>query len=284
MPLIPCKCPNCGGAVKVDSSKRAAICEYCDQPFVVEDAIQNVNVTNTINAEVVNIVEEKRKSPVTSYSNVQIGDRIESRRKYKSYTDYNHTYYDLRVDGDLIDFEKIRNNPKQDNITFDEIDLETGTGINWDNMPYNALDLFLDEQISCPLLYKDQIPDRVLAEANLTDEQINNYFEHLYKRHPELEDLVDEDGKSSIIRQVQLLTAIHLHDRETSGKEIETIEIDEKKIATNRRLIIVAIVLSIIFMFASVAINSRLFFLLFGIILVVSIGAYGRNNRIGRKK
>lgn len=55
MSFVQAKCTNCGANLTVDSSKDAAICEYCGTPFIVENAINNYNVTNHINASVVNI-------------------------------------------------------------------------------------------------------------------------------------------------------------------------------------------------------------------------------------
>lgn len=57
MPLVNAKCTNCGANLEVDSSKDAAICQYCGSAFIVEKAIKNYNITNhnNINAEVVNI-------------------------------------------------------------------------------------------------------------------------------------------------------------------------------------------------------------------------------------
>lgn len=46
MPWLPGKCPNCGGMLKVDSTKDAAVCEYCGSPFVTEKAIINFNNPN----------------------------------------------------------------------------------------------------------------------------------------------------------------------------------------------------------------------------------------------
>ncbi len=66
MPLVPAKCPECGGNINVDVDKRAAICEFCKQPFVVEDAINNFNTTynitnnNEIKADVVNVYENSK--------------------------------------------------------------------------------------------------------------------------------------------------------------------------------------------------------------------------------
>lgn len=63
--LVPAKCPECGGNINIDGSKKAAICEFCKQPFVVQDAINNFNTTynitnnNEIKADVVNVYESK---------------------------------------------------------------------------------------------------------------------------------------------------------------------------------------------------------------------------------
>ena len=66
MPIIPLTCPNCGGNLKVESAKDAAICEYCGKPFIVKDAVFNTYVNNVTNitadnfiAENVNIYSEK---------------------------------------------------------------------------------------------------------------------------------------------------------------------------------------------------------------------------------
>ena len=55
MPLEKAQCPNCGGALEVDSSKEAAICPFCNTPYIVEKAINNyvTNVTNNIKANTV---------------------------------------------------------------------------------------------------------------------------------------------------------------------------------------------------------------------------------------
>lgn len=60
MPFVPAKCTNCGGHLTVDESKEAGICPHCQQPYIMEKAINYYNTTNvtnidTINAEVVNV-------------------------------------------------------------------------------------------------------------------------------------------------------------------------------------------------------------------------------------
>lgn len=46
MKIVSAKCPNCGGILEVDSEKDAAICQFCQTPFIVEKAIENYYITN----------------------------------------------------------------------------------------------------------------------------------------------------------------------------------------------------------------------------------------------
>lgn len=43
MPLIPARCTQCGAELQVDSTAEAAVCQYCQTPFIVEKAINNYN-------------------------------------------------------------------------------------------------------------------------------------------------------------------------------------------------------------------------------------------------
>ena len=67
MPLVPAKCPQCGGNIEVDNSNEAGICKFCGTPFVTEKAINNYNNTmiNNINinssGNTVNILESNNK-------------------------------------------------------------------------------------------------------------------------------------------------------------------------------------------------------------------------------
>ena len=58
MPLVNAKCTNCGANLEVDNAKDAAICPYCGSAYIVENAINNYNITNNttnnISAYVVN--------------------------------------------------------------------------------------------------------------------------------------------------------------------------------------------------------------------------------------
>ena len=57
--LIPAKCTQCGSNLTVDSSQDAAVCPFCNTPFVAEKAINNYNTTNNIKADVVNVFQTK---------------------------------------------------------------------------------------------------------------------------------------------------------------------------------------------------------------------------------
>lgn len=61
MGLVPAKCPNCGAGIKVDPDGKAAICEYCGTPFIVEESIKNYYVTQNITQNItqnVTVVKE----------------------------------------------------------------------------------------------------------------------------------------------------------------------------------------------------------------------------------
>lgn len=45
MAFVQAKCPNCGGFLAVDNANDAAICQFCGTPFIVENAVQNYNIT-----------------------------------------------------------------------------------------------------------------------------------------------------------------------------------------------------------------------------------------------
>ena len=46
--LVPAKCPSCGGTIVVDPDKDAAVCEYCNNAFIVSKAITNYNTINNV--------------------------------------------------------------------------------------------------------------------------------------------------------------------------------------------------------------------------------------------
>ena len=60
MPFVKAQCENCQGVLDVDSSKKAAICPYCNTPYVVQDAINNYHThIEHLHADVVNVNDDK---------------------------------------------------------------------------------------------------------------------------------------------------------------------------------------------------------------------------------
>lgn len=45
MPIVQAKCTNCGGILQINNEKDAAICPYCQTPYIVEKAISNYQVS-----------------------------------------------------------------------------------------------------------------------------------------------------------------------------------------------------------------------------------------------
>ena len=72
MSFVQAKCPECGGMLAVDADKKAAVCQFCGEAFIVQEAINNYNTYNeTINnyntthnysaGTTVNVYEDKNK-------------------------------------------------------------------------------------------------------------------------------------------------------------------------------------------------------------------------------
>lgn len=50
--FVPAKCTCCGATLEVDPRQEAAVCRFCNTPFIVEKAINNYNVSLTGNIHV----------------------------------------------------------------------------------------------------------------------------------------------------------------------------------------------------------------------------------------
>ncbi len=94
MPIVQAKCENCGGILAVDNNQKAAICPFCNTPYVVQDAINNYNITNNVNVgagAVVNVFgkndelqkEQMLKNAETFY---QLSRYNEAVQIYEEYT------------------------------------------------------------------------------------------------------------------------------------------------------------------------------------------------------
>ena len=72
MSFVQAKCPEYGGMLAVDADKKVAVCQFCGEAFIVQEAINNYNTYNeTINnyntthnysaGTTVNVYEDKSK-------------------------------------------------------------------------------------------------------------------------------------------------------------------------------------------------------------------------------
>ena len=62
MSFVQAKCTNCGGILSVEDNLEAAVCPFCNTPYIVEKAVNNYNITNNVNVgagAVVNVIGEK---------------------------------------------------------------------------------------------------------------------------------------------------------------------------------------------------------------------------------
>lgn len=75
MALVPAQCSFCGAVLTIDSDRDVAVCDSCGNAFLVENAINNYNTYNTINAGTVLVqgadAEQFLKNGTTY---IQLGD------------------------------------------------------------------------------------------------------------------------------------------------------------------------------------------------------------------
>ena len=60
MALVAAQCTNCNGALQVDAEQKAAICPYCNTPYIVQEAINNYYTTNVYNIQNANLTVDNQ--------------------------------------------------------------------------------------------------------------------------------------------------------------------------------------------------------------------------------
>ena len=82
MPIVPVKCTERGAALDIDDAKEAAICQYCNMPFVVEKAVNNYTVSNNISASVVNVYGDVGNDDIqVAFGRIKTNLRLGNREK-----------------------------------------------------------------------------------------------------------------------------------------------------------------------------------------------------------
>ncbi|MBP3204709.1 MAG: hypothetical protein J6M66_04730 [Lachnospiraceae bacterium] len=71
MPIVKAQCTNCNGMLQVDSSKDAAICPYCNTPYIVEKAINKYNINNNYNIQHQQIINNNYGTSSAQYPEIE---------------------------------------------------------------------------------------------------------------------------------------------------------------------------------------------------------------------
>ena len=80
--LVPAICTQCGATLEVDPSQEAAVCKFCNTPFIIEKAINNYNVkfANIEHADNVNIDLTGTVKEVLNFADKQISENREAKK------------------------------------------------------------------------------------------------------------------------------------------------------------------------------------------------------------
>ena len=100
MPFVDAKCPNCGGALQVDNSKRAAVCPFCKETYIVENAINNYITNYNTNVEhlhadtvILNDGNSVESQIRAADALIKLGNYSAARDKYLDITNKHPDYY-----------------------------------------------------------------------------------------------------------------------------------------------------------------------------------------------
>ena len=83
--LVPAICSQCGATLQVDPNLEAAVCKYCNTPFIIEKAINNYNVkyANIEHADNVNVDLTGSVKQVLDFADKQLKESREDRKEIR---------------------------------------------------------------------------------------------------------------------------------------------------------------------------------------------------------
>ena len=93
--FVPAKCTNCGAALQVDPSQEAAICRFCNTPFLVEKAINNYNISVSGNLQVASATINVQGANADNL--IRRAKEFEARRELRNALDYYERVLDIDV-------------------------------------------------------------------------------------------------------------------------------------------------------------------------------------------
>ncbi len=84
--LVPAVCTQCGARLEVDPSQDAAVCPYCNTPYVVDKAIRNYNIQNARieHADTVKIDMKGTADSFFGFLGKQLSESREMRREERA--------------------------------------------------------------------------------------------------------------------------------------------------------------------------------------------------------
>lgn len=94
--LVAAQCTNCNAPLEVDSTKEAAICPFCNTPYIVSQAINNYNVKMNGNMNITN-------ATINIEGGSNISNLLKRAERFEEAGDYNNAleYYDKELDIDV---------------------------------------------------------------------------------------------------------------------------------------------------------------------------------------
>jgi len=80
--LVPAVCTQCGATLEVDPTQDAAVCKYCNTPFIVQKAVENYTVQQA-KIEHVDTVKLDMKGTADSFFSF-VGEQMSESRKIRA--------------------------------------------------------------------------------------------------------------------------------------------------------------------------------------------------------
>lgn len=97
--MVAAKCTNCGSALTVDSNLKKAVCPYCKFTYIVDQAINNYNISVTGNLQIANATINVAGVSVDNY--IKRAEEYLNRGQYKEAIEYYEKVLDIEYDNEL---------------------------------------------------------------------------------------------------------------------------------------------------------------------------------------
>lgn len=119
--FVPAKCTNCGGALQVNPTQEAAICPFCNQPYIIEKAINNYKLSVSGNV----IIE---KATLKVEGSPSINNLLERAKVFEKEGDIEtaKVYYNRVLDMDINNSEANLSINRLNSLTYASVEANHG--------------------------------------------------------------------------------------------------------------------------------------------------------------